>query len=418
MKWTPYQKEILSCQTLGKIIYRNMWFTERRLGYGNKGTSEHYNVNIAKDVPTQEICDLILLHEVGHIYFNHLDIDINKEIEDIKILFDKLGKPFSLIDKYGGPCKFINLAMDLEVNSKVYTLKNLNTLDNFFKTFGGYPLTIDHYNLDLEDTFRDYYIPLIQRLEEDFIEENPDSKDVPFNLDPSSFTNPEILEEITKENYEFKESNAKEESQGIIGEIIEECNLQYKEKPQITVFNFLSRILKKMTLEYQRDALKNYNRGTRRNENNILYPSKRRKIIKGKRKICFILDVSPSMDPLPILNALTSLRGLIIAAAPGSEVVTWDTDLVQRFSLNAIPDEIRLGQGTDIAPSLTWAKREGFTDCIIYSDLITPLNPLELSVQEIDNLYIINVNSEPKKDKLLQKLFLHCKEYLNLTNLK
>lgn len=416
MKWTPYQKEILSCQTLGKIIYRKMWLSERKLGYGNKGTSEYYEVNIASDVPTLEIKDLILLHEVGHIYFHHLDIDITEEIKNIKYLFDKLNKPFSLIRKYGGPCRFINLAMDLEINSKVYTLKNLNTLNNFFSTFNSCPFTIDHYNLELEDNFRDYYIPLIQRLEEDLEEENLDSQDVPFDLNPSSFEDSDIQEEVEQEAYEFKESKEKEDMIGSMEEILEENLLQYKESPEISIYNFLSKILKKMTLEYQRDALKNYNRGTRKNENGILYSSKRRKVAKGKRKICFILDVSPSMNVIPILNALTSLRGLVTSAAPGSEVFTWDINLIQRFNLNEMPEEIKLGDGTNIAPALTWAKKEGFTDCILYSDFMTPLYSLEASIKELDNVYAINVNSTSKKDKLLQKVFLHCKELLNLTN--
>jgi predicted metal-dependent peptidase len=421
MNWTSYQREVLSCQTLGKVKYRNMWHTERNLGYGSKGTSEYYDVNIANDVPTTEIRDLILLHEIGHIYYHHLDVDIDKEIINVKHLFETLGKPYKLIRHYGGPCKFLNVAMDIEVNSKVYTYKNLETLNIFFNSFNSHPLTADLYDIEIMDDFRDYYIPLIERLEENKEDskgdedDDFDSSDIPIDLDDSDFDE-FVKQALEEEGYSLQESDEEVVGEETKEDLIERSfSVNYTETPEVRIYNFLISILKKMSLEYQKDAIKNYNRGTRKNREGILYPSNKRKISKGNRRICFILDVSSSMDISAILKAITSLKGVIRAAAPGSMIVTWDYKLIQEFPIDEIPNEIELGSFTDIARALEWVRNNGFTDCVVYSDFYTEFKPLEVQAELMDRLYAIEVGPNKEKNARLGKFYSCCKELLKLT---
>ena len=164
--YTREQKRVMGYLAMANVHYhKNMWSRSRQLGYTHKSTPLD-EIHIASDLDS-EVKKVVLLHEVGHVYFNHNSVDVKAEMKAVKEIFDKYGIPYIKgILHFGGPNRFLNICMDLEVNSKLLTLANVKTmLDNNFKI-----LTQKSMDVPTLDGFRDYYEVLISQLK-DKIEE-------------------------------------------------------------------------------------------------------------------------------------------------------------------------------------------------------------------------------------------------------
>lgn len=159
MFYTDFQREAMRYVGLAKVHYKEMWNKSKMLGYVTPG-SPNDNIYIAKDFPNEKVRKIALLHECGHIKYNHTSVNMRKEIKYIKSLFKKLGKPLTRIRAYGDITSFINICMDLEVNSKLLTLSNVK-----YMTENNFPIcTAESFGVDVMDEFREYYIPLIEKL--------------------------------------------------------------------------------------------------------------------------------------------------------------------------------------------------------------------------------------------------------------
>ena len=170
--YTREQKRVMRYQGLSKVHYhKNMYSRNHELGYAKPG-SPYSEIHIAADV-AEDVKRVTLLHEVGHIYFNHVNVNIKEELKEIKVLFEKNGMNFKKgIRRFGGPMTFLNYCMDLEVNSKLLTLANVKTMyDNNFKILTQKALDVPTY-----DTFRDYYEPLILKLKDQEEKEEQNKK--------------------------------------------------------------------------------------------------------------------------------------------------------------------------------------------------------------------------------------------------
>lgn len=170
--YTREQKRVMRYQGLSKVHYhKNMYSRNHELGYAKPG-SPYSEIHIAADV-AEDVKRVTLLHEVGHIYFNHVNVNIKEELKEIRALFEKNGMNFKNgIRRFGGPMTFLNYCMDLEVNSKLLTLANVKTMyDNNFKILTQKSLDVPTY-----DTFRDYYEPLILKLKDQEEKEEQNKK--------------------------------------------------------------------------------------------------------------------------------------------------------------------------------------------------------------------------------------------------
>lgn len=457
MKWTAKQKEILSIKKLCDVIYSDMWKAKRVLGYSYKGL-RHYGVRVARDLP-KESRAAVLIHEVSHAYLGHLDnVDQKKELQDIKAIFDELNLPFSAIRVYGGPMSFLNICMDLEINSKILTLKNVNDLCRIASI-----CTPEVYGVPTLDNFRDYYRPMIERLQGngngnsnalsqgDKISSSnsrqgssgsnssdsgdpSDSSKTPGNSEklPSSDRDladkvdpfdtdldEEIRDELLRESYTSgneRELNQDPDAEDEVytseeaGSLEEDENCDnpevrkgygsvhaqkgyilggYKDPNEKAIQKFLSSIIKHDILYYA-DSMKHYNRNTRRSSDGILYTSRRRKVNKNRQKLAILLDVSGSMKIKPVLAAFNTFKNSASLMAGGSKLVAWDTRKVGEYSVDDIPKEITLGNGTDIAAGLRYLNSQGYEDIIIYSDFVTSYEPLLKAAEACTaNLYSI-----------------------------
>lgn len=413
LNFTSYQKEVFIYSNLGLIHYETMWEEKRTLGYSGRGTSENYDVVIAADIKEEEIRDIVLLHEIGHIFFNHLDVDSNEELNAIKKIFKKLNKPFEWISFYGGPFSFLNLAMDLEVNSKLLTFNNVQKINKYLSKYKSHIYTVDYFDFEVMDNFRDYYIPLIQRLKEDTKKINT-FKDVPFDL--NDIKDSEIKEKAKNEEGIIPKSKEPIRGKGYSKEQIlkeDKEDLNIIEESSENIKNFILNVLKKTSPEWKEDHFKIYNRNIRPNKDSIFYISKKRKLSSNTRKMCFLIDVSNSMDPSSLIEVLSTLNDLITHIAPFSKIVTWNTNLEQEFNLNQKIQNLRIGGNTDMAAAVDYITSQGFTDCFIYSDLITHIGELEKSFKKSSiNFYgLVIINPLNKILEYIKPLLKYFTKY-------
>jgi len=160
--YTREQKKVMGYLAMANVHYhKNMWSRSRQLGYTHK-SSPVDEIHIASDID-RDVKKVVLLHEVGHVYFNHNSVNIKQEMVSVKEIFEKYGIPYIKgIRHFGGPMSFLNICMDLEVNSKLLTLANVKTMyDNNFKI-----LTHKSMDVPILDGFRDYYEVLISQLKD------------------------------------------------------------------------------------------------------------------------------------------------------------------------------------------------------------------------------------------------------------
>ena len=448
MKWTPKQREILSIKDLCDVVYSNMWQSKGSLGYSFKGF-RHYGVRVAKDLPS-EARAAVLIHEVAHAYLGHLDrVDQKKEIQDIKKIFDELDIPFARILLYGGPMSFLNICMDLEINTSILTLKNVQDLCKIAQI-----CTPDLYGIPVLDSFRDYYRPMIERLK-NISSDPPNKKGIPVpgskGSEPFKLPNSEkdladklsplfddeldseIRDALSEEDY--VSGNEKEQNQdldreeeiytpaeaadmeedggdikgygkshGIAGFHVEE------DSPEKIIQKFLSTIVKH-DLQYSQDAIRHYNRNTRNNSEGFLYTSRKRKNATAPQRLAILVDVSGSMDTSQVLKAIGTFKNSSSLIAGGSKLITWDTKKVDEYLISEIPKTVDLGDGTDIGRGLRYVANQGFEDIVIYSDFETPLETL-ISAAKSCKANIYSICTKDKSKETAKEFFVLNKKVL------
>lgn len=417
MKLTATQETILKDLGMCGVKYTAMHTEKGQLGYTTRGR-RGYDITIASDIDP-EIQNVVLMHEVGHVYLGHMDAPIKIELENIKKILDSKQKSISSLMYYGGPMSFINIAMDLEVNTKVLTLSNVDALKN--AGFEG--CTLENQKVEFKRAWYEYYESLIDNIPEDTSDpkdqsinmdipstENDDDLDQWLNSLPENAAN-EIREALEKEGYEDGNSQDKmsgntkpnitvddmvddmasdnPEGQGIaeakeeeqeksgkgFGQGRSNKNIEITANTSEEIKRFLKSIVShKMT--FKLDPIRHYNRGTRRSNSGLLYNSQRRKMDVSKKKLGILVDISGSMDTSKIILAASSMKDCDQFLDPSSKLVTWDTHLDAEYKLDRIPSHIHNGGGTDIAAGLKYLSKQGFTDIVIFSDFETYIDDL------------------------------------------
>lgn len=416
MYYTADQRKALRYAKMCRVVYSNIWEQKRELGYSTKGKA-YYSVVVAKDAPSLDIKRITLLHELGHVIYNHLDSSTYKEdLNLIKSLFEKHNKPFESISKFGGPMSFLNICMDFEVNSKLLTLTNIEDMNNALKAinldFG--ICTPKAYDIEVLDSYRDYFEPLIEKIDDEDLqqlaEQQKDLAEALSNL--SEGLDSDIRKALEKEGYlsgSFKgvserDLQSAQEAEDAVSEVEaagdsekdlkeESSNSQYgsqhSSNGKITLQENSKEVIKKFLTSIigedfnrSRDIMRHHNHGTRRNSEGILYAAYRNKHLEQQKRLAVVIDVSGSMYTESIITALSSLKDSLNLLHPESRVFTWDTSLCEDFSLNQIPESVKLGGGTDIASALRFTKERGFTDIVIYSDFWTNMESLVTNAKE------------------------------------
>ena len=445
MKLTRTQKKAMKELALCKVVRRKMWRTEKQLGYTNTSANRrYYDINIANDTGSREVEDIVLLHEIGHCYFGHNDLDIREELLLVKSMCDGAGLPFSATLLYGGPMRFLNIAMDLEINSKLLTVGNIKAM----KKFGFELCTPEGFQIDTGESYRSYYMPLLEKArafmdkmpsgsgegegeggDGDGDEEkdkgksgggkNKDKGNSKGNSagdkipgikndtgDDLSSDSPltgieEIDDALLKEGYIGGDVKAKDKSNksdtstvkekekeieeaeggggsgtvhggkgiGNSGSTSSTITIEAENTPK-EIEKFLRSIIGN-AYDFLMDPMRLWNRGSRDRSSGVIYNSLKQAPQRKRKKLGILVDISGSMDISTIQNAAQSLKDCAPVLDKGSKFVTWNTDLGQEFPITNIPDQIRVGGGTDMVAGINYLVKQGFTDIVVYSDFET-----------------------------------------------
>ena len=119
------------------------------------------------------------------------------------------------------------------------------------------------------------------------------------------------------------------------------------------------------------DPMRLWNRGSRDRSSGVIYNSLKQAPQRKRKKLGILVDISGSMDISTIQNAAQSLKDCAPVLDKGSKFVTWNTDLGQEFPILDIPEQIRVGGGTDMVAGINYLVKQGFTDIVVYSDFET-----------------------------------------------
>ena len=442
MKLTKTQKKAMKELALCKVVRRKMWRTEKQLGYTNTSANRrYYDINIANDTGSREVEDIVLLHEIGHCYFGHNDLDIREELLLVKSMCDGAGLPFSATLLYGGPMRFLNIAMDLEINSKLLTVGNIKAM----KKFGFELCTPEGFQIDTGESYRSYYMPLLEKArafmdkmssgsgdgeeESDGDGDGDEEKDkgksgggknkgkgngkgndtddkIPGTRndtgDDLSSDSPltgieEIDDALLKEGYIGGDVKAKDKSNKSDTSTVKEKEKEIEEAEEsdssgkkgignskaftstITIEaentpkeieKFLRSIIGN-AYDFLMDPMRLWNRGSRDRSSGVIYNSLKQAPQRKRKKLGILVDISGSMDISTIQNAAQSLKDCAPVLDKGSKFVTWNTDLGQEFPILDIPEQIRVGGGTDMVAGINYLVKQGFTDIVVYSDFET-----------------------------------------------
>ena len=212
MKYTKNQIKAMNQMRMSKVVYRNMWKRDHVLGYTSKG-KRFYEINIADDISCDDCKSVVLLHELGHQIYGHFDeVDLKKEMKDVKGIFESSGVPYHMIRKYGGPHSFINIAMDLYINSTFLTPRNCNVLlSNGFRI-----CTIKDFGFEYQNDFRDYYSLMVDKLKKAMEEAEKSRKNSINEKEENSEKEEEEIEDYnnsTEDSKDFDDSREDEDNE-------------------------------------------------------------------------------------------------------------------------------------------------------------------------------------------------------------
>lgn len=369
MKYTEKQKSLFRTIKPTKVFV-DTFKSEAELAYARKG-EEAYEVHIndkseiAKDNDARRIA---IVHEFGHIVLGHCDYTIS-ELEDIVESHTPERLKNALI--VFNTMELCNFAMDFEVNAKYVSFSNYKIMED-----AGFPI------LDYRKQGMSYHDDWIG-----YLDEILNSRDLNFlpmiPMDLKVMPTPAESKQLGEGEFS---GEGEQSGDGEEGEAIGDSHSSHSVNLTDSDGGKVSKIvkfLKEIYMDHKRvvriDSMKSYNRGTRGREG-IIYTSHSKKIRNQDSKLLIVIDVSGSMRIEDITNAIKAVRDVSNEMNYETVIVHWDTQLVQRYSINEIPDDNRVdsGGGTDIYEALNYAREEGFSKVVFYSDFVTWGNLSEL----------------------------------------
>lgn len=394
----------------------------------------------------KRVRELIVKHELGHIYYNHLEAreqflaqlrsyrtDLTRQQEDY----------------------ILNVAMDMEINSTLLDLKEVEEIEKYILDQTGNKIQSVHPSRNGFPNARktQEYLDRIMLDMENNPQENEgegrgngEGEDGEGNGSPQKGkgdgqknsssgkygdTNITVNEEKYKElkaqqkEYGVKGSEEKGDQRGnqanVFGEISIEENLTAYQQLKRLIAPYMKRIHRSYRLDRKvgRDVYKNVLRG----KTKIYVPSYKTKVerVYEKGAIDFLVDVSGSTDT--DLNKKIVRDTFELIATPGKfmDIYLWNTSLVSKITAKDLQElEITTflsGGGTTLADGIDYISKQS-TDkrpLVIISDLEDNLDDWSMSLKRcgynFQDVLILNHGRNPVKDKDLPEIISLPKEY-------
>ena len=370
---------------------------EGAIGYTFKDPkTKERNIYINREVVKDSVFGMILLHELSHNTYGHLDLDVDKEHGDLR---DLAQKSYG-VDVKGYEHQIMNIAEDIEINTIELTFSNYVLLE---KEVG--ILTHDTYPGALPaKPFRYYYDFILKDFKENPPKYCDGSKNAKF-IDISEL--PEGLQEeikasareITEEINETTKKEAKisddeEGSDKNLGEVFSNPDKGVGKGDSTTKGQKIVEIEKVNLKEFLEafyinkprtllDSLKIYNRQSR-GTTNLMYSSTKRKRGRVEDVLMIMLDVSSSMNRELLSSIMQYFKTIRYQYNPNSRIITWNTKLVEDLKFSQVDKEFQISGGTDLAKGARWVMNTYFPDkFILISDYEDNMNSLNQVIKEM-----------------------------------
>lgn len=434
---TPKQRNLIMSQVLVEYIDEVKEGFQGAPAYSRRG-EDSWEVYVSKDY-SEDAREILKIHELAHIKLGHLNLSEYENVVNYTLrCMDRDGiDKRKVILKYGGLGSMINIAADLEVNSKYLTEENIKFMtDNGLPpvmfnstvkglvvnlengTFEGYRETYYGYvedlirlaNLDIPDV--DEMIEKMKGGAKDMnLPEIPtDGNSLPTGSRVKINTDGSVEIKTPKEgDQEGEKGEGKEENPDSSAQVEEETdsfNTEYgadssdptfgqkvEKSPSDKLIDFIKKNITVVSdRRFVSDSMVLYNRG-KCSGSEIRTGVKRIHRRIRPKKVAFLIDVSGSMSCKLIQTACSSLNELINTLNPDSEVVFWNSAERKRVKLSKFSNcsVCNSSGGTDMGKGLRRLSKEGFDVILTYSDYQTDLEPMIECVNKNRNIRFLHV---------------------------
>lgn len=369
-----------------------------------------YNINIDSSVDeNSDFYHYLLLHECGHIVFNHVS---NSNVFSDDILKGKIDAIYNKVREIdpkftsegienGVKSILLNQVTDFEVNSKLFSEDEQAYLEQITSDFVGHETQIclpQYFNFPAGKTANEYLLYILRDVEK-WLKDlaNQDGKSKKGNKSSSNGSSSGKLTKEEKEKLEKqfskgdKEEKAKEEQKQqeekgdskskeagtsneteevtSSGEVCEDMNSLQKK--------ILQALYNKEETSTKRNILYYYNRD--KYHSNIMHVKETRQSIIRDSNMKVLLDVSGSVDEDLIKQFIEVFKNIAKAISKKCRIVFWNTDLVGDYSSKE-DFPIEIGGGTDIGEGIKYLADDT-------KDLLFVVSDCEDDLEYWENIY-------------------------------
>lgn len=363
-----------------------------------------YMINVTEALVNQKcLYKYILLHELGHIFFNHSSLPLYYELKRViaKCLESKqLG--IDIVMYYFH--KFANIAADFEINSKLFSPTEFSNLCKLLNLSASHNITIgchpDFLDFPRQLTATEYIALLLKDIKE---------KDKP----------QEIIEKMSQILQKVQEKEKNSSSMNINNRVASPSRNEMDKKSVVKIkkeevdnffegggnaksklseetlnidsdkdiANLVNQLFSKEYLsELHKHNLYNYNRG----KVNYILPRYKNSLKSTITDIFFVIDVSPSMDLHFVKKFIKEIKNKL--SALNYRLICFANDITFNGRLSRIKDKFPTSLGTNIAIPMNKLLAMGVnkdTKVILVSDFEVPNNVYIEYLNQIPNIMCI-----------------------------
>lgn len=380
-----------------------------------------YIVNVTKDIAKQKcLYKYVLLHELGHIYFNHSSLTTYYELIAVirKCLEDKEIRDYNkgtLITLF---YKFANIAADFEINSKLFSPTEFVNLCKLLAYSPSHNIIIgchpDFMDFPRQLTAQEYIALLLKDIKsknpKEILKELGDilkkiqgkegkTSGVNINITNtmglSRNDNQAVVKMSREEALDFFEGGGNSKVK-----VTKDETLNIKSDKDIA--KLVSQLFsKEYLLELHKNNLYNYNRG----KINYILPRYKSSIKSTITDMFFVIDVSPSMNLNFVKKFIKETKNKL--AGLNYNLMCFASDITFNGKLSQIKDTFPVSVGTNIAIPLDKLLSMGIsktTKVILISDFDSPSHIYIEYLNKIPNILCI--------EAILGSVSYYPKEYI------
>lgn len=354
----------------------------------------------------KELEDYLYVHEAGHIIFGHAEPTSVMEtmlLNRMARLFyeDRFLSTFSSKEEFVRYIKdyLFNIAMDFEVNSKLFSEDDIKRMSELI---GGSPYYPREFSYKDGLSWREYLDLMLD--DKRFFSKDKRKKG---SQSDESYVS-ELKREAASLSQESKESEAAriESSEakrlGIQGSSSETSSktksegLNFDELKKIIISN----VFNMKTVSSKRDMMHNANR-RKLGESKLLVPKTLQWTEIRADSFIVLFDVSGSVAKETVDKSVAMFKDISSKVGRDSRLVCWNTKLVDDRKLKAV-GEVYIGGGTDIAAGVSYCSKyiHSGTKLFVISDFIDNLEAWDKELAKLltKNIYGICWDKDSYRD--------------------